>query len=252
MLAASGWIAKDANQRSQVERHIEGAFSDRHTRANHGSQLRSRCWFYRGWKIGEPREKPSKHERDQLQQLYSEFEIFWESTRSCTQVVTHPAITPVRLGLSWNLVVKGNALTASVIRVIVFNRFSRCLHHCFSSFRSLFEPISIDYNTLELNCFVFKTFYQLPFLASKGPWLADTHRQLKPFIIKLYNTGQPKDYYILLPTTVASFLTTSVVSWFFVRMRSASSPDKMIDIKLNMKGTAEIEPFYIKNTKWIK
>ena len=48
----------------------------------------------------------------------------------------------------------------------VSNRFSRCLDHCFRSFRSLFESISIDYKTLELNYFVFETFYLLPFLAS--------------------------------------------------------------------------------------
>ena len=53
------------------------------------------CWLYGGRKTGEPGEKPSKHERDQLQQLYShEFQVFWESTRGYTQVVTHPAITP--------------------------------------------------------------------------------------------------------------------------------------------------------------
>ena len=78
----SGWIAKDADQRGQVERHIEGAFGSRHTTTNHGSQLRSRCWFYVGRKTGEPGEKPSKHGRDQLQQLYSqEIQVFWESTR---------------------------------------------------------------------------------------------------------------------------------------------------------------------------
>ena len=38
--------------------------------------------------------KPSKHGRDQLQQLYShEFQVP-ESTRDYNQVVTHPAITP--------------------------------------------------------------------------------------------------------------------------------------------------------------
>ena len=48
----------------------------------------------------------------------------------------------------------------------VSNRFNRCLDHCFHSFRSLFESISIAYKTLQLNYFVFKTFYLLPFLAS--------------------------------------------------------------------------------------
>ena len=78
-----GWIAKDADRRGHVERHIEGAIGSRHTTTNHGSQLRSRCWFYRGRKTGEPGEKPSKHGRDQLQHS------------------TH----------MWNLVVKSNTLT---------------------------------------------------------------------------------------------------------------------------------------------
>ena len=47
--------------------------------------------------------------------------------------------------------------------IAVFNRFSRCLDHGFRSFRSLFEPISIDYKTLELNYFVFEMFYLLLF-----------------------------------------------------------------------------------------
>ena len=59
--------------------------------------------------------------------------------------------------------------------IAVSNRFSRCLDHCFRLLRSLFESISIDYKTLELNYFVFETFYLLPFLASasresKGPF----------------------------------------------------------------------------------
>ena len=45
----------------------------------------------------------------------------------------------------------------------VSNRSSRCLDRCFCSFRS---QNSIDYKTLELNYFVFETFYLLPFLAS--------------------------------------------------------------------------------------
>ena len=53
--------------------------------------------------------------------------------------------------------------------IAVSNRFSRCLEHCLCSFRSLFESISIDYKTLELNYFVFETFYLLSFLA---PWVA--------------------------------------------------------------------------------
>ena len=55
-----GRITKDADQHSQVERHIEDAFGSRHTTTKHG-----------GRKTGEPGEKPSKHGRDQLQQLYS-------------------------------------------------------------------------------------------------------------------------------------------------------------------------------------
>ena len=104
MLAASGRTAKDADQRGKVERHIEGAFGSRHTTTNHGSQLRSRCWFYGGRKTGEPGEKPSKRGRDQLQLYSHEFQVFWQSTRGYTQVVTHPAITSVRPGLIWNSV----------------------------------------------------------------------------------------------------------------------------------------------------
>ena len=61
ILAASGWITKDADQRGQVERHIEGAFGSRHTTTNHGSQLGSRCWFYGERKTEEPRRKTKKH-----------------------------------------------------------------------------------------------------------------------------------------------------------------------------------------------
>ena len=43
--------------------------------------------------------------------------------------------------------------------IAVFNRFSRCLDHCFRSFQSLFKSISIDYKTLVINYFVFETFY---------------------------------------------------------------------------------------------
>ena len=78
---------------------IEGAFGSR--------QLRARCWFCGGRKTGEPGGKPWKHERDQLQQLYlHESQVFWESTRAIP-----------RPGLTGNLVVKGNALTASAIRI---------------------------------------------------------------------------------------------------------------------------------------
>ena len=36
---------------------------------------------------------------------------FENQHRGCTQVVTHPATDPVRPGLTWSSVVKGNALT---------------------------------------------------------------------------------------------------------------------------------------------
>ena len=45
ILTASGWIATGADHCSQVERHIEGTFSNRRTTTNHRSQLRCRCWF---------------------------------------------------------------------------------------------------------------------------------------------------------------------------------------------------------------
>ena len=44
----------------------EGSFGSRHTTTNHGSQLRSRCWFYVGKKTGEPAENPSKRGIDQV------------------------------------------------------------------------------------------------------------------------------------------------------------------------------------------
>ena len=114
LLAASGWITKDADQRGHVGRHIEGAFGSRHTTTNHRSQLGSRCWFYGGRKTAE---KSSKHGRDQLQQLYShEFQVF---LRINTRLYPggHPTnYKPVRPGLTWNSVVKGNVLTVSAIR----------------------------------------------------------------------------------------------------------------------------------------
>ena len=102
IILTCGWITKDADQRGKVERHIEGAFGSRHTTTNHGSQLRSRCWFYGGRKTGGPGEKPSKHGRDQLydNSTHMSSKFFWGSTRDYNQVVTHPAITPVRPGLT--------------------------------------------------------------------------------------------------------------------------------------------------------
>ena len=38
----------------------------------------------------------------------------------CTQMFTHPATDPVRPGLTWSLVVKGNALTAYTTRDPLF------------------------------------------------------------------------------------------------------------------------------------
>ena len=57
---------------------------------NHGSQL-----IGLGDDFTEG-EKPENPEKNQLQQLHSlhKFQVFWESTRGYTQVVTHPAITP--------------------------------------------------------------------------------------------------------------------------------------------------------------
>ena len=81
LLTCSQWLNCEGRRSTwSSRRHIEGAFGRRHTTTNHGSQLRSRCWFYGGRKTGEPGEKPSKHGRDQ--ELYShEFQVFWESTR---------------------------------------------------------------------------------------------------------------------------------------------------------------------------
>ena len=84
-LPISCWITKDTDQRGQVERLIEAAMANRHTTTNHGSQLRSRCWFYVGRKTGEPEEKPSKHGSDQYScsRKRSRTHVsskFWEST----------------------------------------------------------------------------------------------------------------------------------------------------------------------------
>ena len=49
-----------------------------------------------------------------------EFQVFWESTRGYIQVVTHLATTPIRPGLTWNSVVKGNAITTSAIRRCIY------------------------------------------------------------------------------------------------------------------------------------
>ena len=50
--------------------------------------------------------------------------------------------------------------------ITVSNRVSRCLNHCFRSFRSLFESISIDYKLMELNYFIFETFHLRTLLGS--------------------------------------------------------------------------------------
>ena len=48
---------KDADQRCQVERHIEDAFDSRQTTINHC--FRSRCWFHGRRKTLEARERPT-------------------------------------------------------------------------------------------------------------------------------------------------------------------------------------------------
>ena len=72
--------------------------------------------FAEGGKPKNPGEKPLKHGIDQLQQLYShEFQV---SLRINTRLYPggHPSsYNHVRPGLTWNSVVKGNALTASAI-----------------------------------------------------------------------------------------------------------------------------------------
>ena len=140
-----------------------------YTTTNHGSQLRSSCWFYGGRKTGEPGEKPSKRGRDQLQQLYthmsskfflristrlypgvhpSRYKAWF--TRACEASASarirkrkfflflvlasrfhacepevlrlrllhtcEPGLTPVRPGLTWNSVVKGNVRANSTCR----------------------------------------------------------------------------------------------------------------------------------------
>ena len=44
LLAASGSITKDADQRDQVERHIEGAFGSYHTRQLTTDHMQLRSW----------------------------------------------------------------------------------------------------------------------------------------------------------------------------------------------------------------
>ena len=104
ILAASYWITKDADHwRGQLQ--VEGilkapsAATIRQLTTDHHMQLRSTCWFYGGRKTGEPGEKPSKHRRDQLQQLYSqEFRVFENQHEAIiTQVVT-----PTRLNLEFS------------------------------------------------------------------------------------------------------------------------------------------------------
>ena len=59
---------------------------------------RSRCWFYRGGKTGEPGEKPSKHRRDQLT-LLTRVPVLSREW-GYFQVVTHPSTNPVKPGLN--------------------------------------------------------------------------------------------------------------------------------------------------------
>ena len=91
ILAACGWIAKDADQRRRRGILMAPQTAAIRPMSDHGSQLRSRCWFYRGGKTGEPGEKPSKHDRDQLQQLYSH-ESMVKNQDGWSSI--NPAITP--------------------------------------------------------------------------------------------------------------------------------------------------------------
>ena len=66
----------------------------------------------------------------------------------------------------------------------------RCLDHCFRSFPSRFQSISIDQKTLEhcmeRNYFVFQTLYLLPFLAtvSRPQGLFDSfHKHFKNYLL---------------------------------------------------------------------
>ena len=90
---------KDADQRGQVERHIENAFGNCHTTTNHSLGL--------GFTEGE---KPEK--------LYSHvFRKRFLKINTRLYPGGHPSsYNPVRSGLTWNSVVKGNALTASAVR----------------------------------------------------------------------------------------------------------------------------------------
>ena len=81
----------------------------------------------------------------------------WESTRGSTLMVTHPATDPIRPGLTWNSVMKGNVLTAYATRW--FLTFSlKCL--CSSTFH-LFT------SRLRLVCWlILKLANNLPIFAS--------------------------------------------------------------------------------------
>ena len=70
-----------------------------------------------GADYGESGEKPSKHERDQLRQLYShESQVFESKHAGYNQMVTHPATDPVRLGLTWSL--HGERQRANRVKVL--------------------------------------------------------------------------------------------------------------------------------------
>ena len=68
--------------------------------------------FMEGGKPENPEKNPSKHRIDQLQQLA------WITKHEAIHPGAHghpSSYKPTRLGLTWNSVVKGNALTASAI-----------------------------------------------------------------------------------------------------------------------------------------
>ena len=66
---------------------------------------------------GEPGENPrSTGEINYDNSIHMSPEFFESQHAGCNQMVTHPATDRVRPGLTWSLVVKGNALTAYATR----------------------------------------------------------------------------------------------------------------------------------------
>ena len=91
-------------------------------------------------------EKPSKHGKDQLQQLYSrEFQVI---LRINTRLYPsgHPSsYNPVRLGLTWNSVVKRNALTTSAIRDIKNTDLQNAYPGRKKFFHSMFKVFDVQF-----------------------------------------------------------------------------------------------------------